>query len=94
VLDKAKMPKSFNRLYSFHHLQHYTNQSLKKLIELNGLTVVLLKNYNPPLQSVDIPETNFFFEKMYRFFVWLIFLLSGILKSGMRQLIVCRKVEI
>ena len=92
LLDEVKKDKPFNRLYSFHHLQHYTNRSLKKLMEINGFSVVLLKNYNPPLKSVDIPESNFFIEKMYRFFVWLIFLLSGIFKSGMRQIIVCRKV--
>jgi SAM-dependent methyltransferase len=92
LLDGMKQHKPFDRLYSFHHLQHYTNQSLKKLMEINGFAVILLKNYNPPLGSVDIPENNFFIEKVYRFFVWFIFLLSRILKCGMRQLVVCQKV--
>lgn len=90
LLDKLKLHKPFDRLYSYHHLNHYTNKSLKKLTKMNGLKVILLKNCNPPLKSIDIPEDKSFLEKMYRFFVWVIFLFSSIFTSGMRQVIVCR----
>ncbi len=91
LLNKVGMHTAHDRLYSFHHLQHYTNQSLKTLMQMNGFDVLLQKNHNYPMKAVDVPESNFLIEKTYKLLVWLIFLLSVPFKWGMLQTIVCRK---
>jgi len=91
LLSKLGMPVAHDRLYSSHHLQHYTKQSLKKLMTMNGFDVLLQKNHNYPLKAVDVPKSNFAVEKMYKFLVRLIFLLSPIFKSEMLQTIICKK---
>jgi 2-polyprenyl-3-methyl-5-hydroxy-6-metoxy-1,4-benzoquinol methylase len=90
-LNMLDMRVAHDRLYSFHHLNHYTNRSLKKLMEINGFEILLHKNHNYCIKSVDIPEANFLVETMYRFSVWLIFFISSFLGSGMLQTIICRK---
>lgn len=91
VLKKAGMRVAYDRLYSLHHLQHFTNQSLKTLLEINGFEVLAHKNHNYPIKAVDVPESNFLIQKMYKFFIWLSFLLSAPLGYGIHQTIVCRK---
>lgn len=91
LLNKVGIHTAFDRLYSFHHLQHYTDQSLRKLMEMNGFDILLKKNHDSPIKAVDVPKSNFLIEKMYRLLVWLIFLLSAAFGVGILQTIVCRK---
>ena len=82
---------AYNRVYSHHHLQHYTNHSLKKLMEMNGFKVLLQKNHNRSMKAVDVLGNNFLIQKIYKSLVWTIFLLSGVFGSGIDQTIVCKK---
>ena len=82
---------AFDRLYSTHHLQHYTNHSLKKLLQQNGFDIILQRNRNYPMKAVDVPESSFLIERLYKGIVLLIFLLSSIFKSGIYQIVICRK---
>jgi len=91
LLNKARIHTAHDRLYSYHHVHHYTNQSLKTLMEMNGFDVLLQKNYNRPMRAVDVPGNNFLIEKIYKFLVWTIFLLSDVFGYGMDQIIVCKK---
>jgi len=91
LLKNVGIYTAFDRVYSHHHLQHFTNQSLKKLMEMNGFDVLLQKNYSRPLRAVDVPESNFLIKKIYKFLVWTIFLLSIVIERGIDQIIVCRK---
>jgi hypothetical protein len=54
------------RLYSSHHLHHFTPKSLRATLEQSGLKVVAVRNHNSPLAAVDIPPTgvlgNLFFK--------------------------------
>ena len=91
VLNEVGIRSAHDTLYSFHHLEHYTNQSLKTLMEMDGFDVLLQKNHNYPVKAVDVPESNFLIEMSYKFSVWLIFLFSAPFGCGMLQTIVCRK---
>jgi SAM-dependent methyltransferase len=91
LLNKAGIHTAYDRLYSLHHIQHYTNKSLKTLMERDGLDVLLQKNHNRPMKAVDVPGNNFLIEKIYKFLVWTIFLLSNLFRCGMDQTIVCKK---
>lgn len=91
LLNKAGIRVAHDRLYSFHHLQHYTNQSLKRLMETNGFSVLLNINHNYPMKAVDVPEGSFLVMKMYKFCVRLIFLLSVPFRCGIYQTMICKK---
>lgn len=90
-LDKIGAHSAYNRLYSYHHLDHYTNRSLKTLMELNGFEVIKQMNHNYPLSTVDIPEGCFIKKRIQLFAVGIIFYLSSLFGNGMRQVVVCRK---
>jgi SAM-dependent methyltransferase len=82
---------AYKRVYSRHHLQHYTKKSLRTLMEDNGFETVLQKSHNGPLKAIDIPKSNFFAEKAYLAALGAIFLASTALGCGMYQTIICRK---
>lgn len=50
-----------------------------------------MKNHNYPMKAVDLPESSFLIEKMYKFFVWVIFLVSSVFGCGMYYTLVCSK---
>jgi len=90
-LNRIGVHTAYDRLYSFHHLQHYTNQSLKKCMEMNGFDILLQKNHNYSLKAVDVPEGNFLIKKMYKLLVWIIFIVSEPFGCGGLQTVLCRK---
>lgn len=46
------------RLYSAHHLQHFTGRSLRMALEKAGLQVIDICHHNAPLASIDVPASN------------------------------------
>lgn len=47
------------RLYSAHHLQHFTHRSLKAALKEVGLEVIVTCHHNAPMAALDIPARNF-----------------------------------
>ena len=90
-LKKIGLPAAYDRIYSSHHVQHFTNKSLGRLLESSGFEVVLAKNHNYPLKAVDTPAAGFITEKLYRLAVLLIFSASALLNNGFLQTYICRK---
>lgn len=90
-LDKIGVHSAYNRLYSYHHLDHYTNRSLRILMELNGFEVIKQRNHNYPLSAVDVPEGCFIKKRIHLFAVGVIFYMSSLFGNGMLQTVVCRK---
>ncbi|MFC1621194.1 class I SAM-dependent methyltransferase [Candidatus Omnitrophota bacterium] len=91
LLNKIGVTTPYNRFYSPHHTQHYTNTSLRALMELNDFTVILQRNHNYHLKGVDFPKGNFLKRCIYALGIWIFFSFSTIFKDGMLQTIVCRK---
>ena len=81
----------FDRLYSDHHLQHFTNRSLRLDLEKNGFEILELKNHNYPLKAVDTPAAPFLVKQLYLVAVYLIFRLSELCGNAFLQTYVCRK---
>ena len=52
---RVGVPVAFNRLYSAHHLHHFTTKSLAQLLEENGLRVRETLHHNVPLKALDLP---------------------------------------
>jgi 2-polyprenyl-3-methyl-5-hydroxy-6-metoxy-1,4-benzoquinol methylase len=48
-------PIAFNRLYSAHHVHHFTRRSLEKLLRSHDLTIERSWTHNMPLAAIDIP---------------------------------------
>ena len=57
-LKMAGFPIAFDRLYSAHHINHFTVKSLRRLVEQTGLAVERSCTHNAPIASIDIPLTN------------------------------------
>lgn len=45
----------FNRLYSAHHLNHFSVKSLKCLLNHAGMSVEKIHHHNSPLAAIDMP---------------------------------------
>ncbi|HLP63323.1 class I SAM-dependent methyltransferase [Flavobacterium sp.] len=80
-----------DRLFDHHHLQHYTNKSLVKLLEMEGLDIVKVENHNYPLKAVDTPASSPFMKAMYKFMLAGMFMVSKPLNFGMNQTLFCVK---
>lgn len=87
VLKKFGFRTAFDRLYSPHHVNHFNNKSLKKLLQDNDFKVVKHLTTNYPMKSVDVPNNSF----VYKIAVFFIFKLSDINQSGIMQTIICEK---
>ena len=90
-MKKMGLRVAYDRVYSHHHLQHFTNTSLRKILEQNGFEILLHRNHNYPLKSVDTPPASWIVRKVYLTVVALIFGLSSLLGNGFLQTYVCRK---
>lgn len=91
LVDKLGIHVAFRQLYSGHHLQHFTKDSLRKLVENNGFQVTYQKNHNFPLKSVDVPKGNSFTQNFYLLVVAVIFFSSSLISRGMLQTLICKK---
>jgi 2-polyprenyl-3-methyl-5-hydroxy-6-metoxy-1,4-benzoquinol methylase len=52
---RPAMPITFNRLYSAHHVHHFTRQSLESLLRSYGAEIECSWTHNMPLAAIDIP---------------------------------------
>jgi 2-polyprenyl-3-methyl-5-hydroxy-6-metoxy-1,4-benzoquinol methylase len=55
---RLRVPVAFNRLYSAHHLHHFTARSLAHLLEKKGLRVRRTLHHNVPLRALDMPPVS------------------------------------
>lgn len=58
VARRLGMPMAFNRLYSAHHLHHFTTSSLADLFVRSGFHVVNRLRHSVPVQAIDVPVKN------------------------------------
>lgn len=82
---------AFDRLYSKHHVHHFSQTSLAALCRRAGLEIVESRTHNPPLAAVDVPSHGPVMVIMYRIAVAMIFATSRVLKGGFLQTVVCRR---
>lgn len=59
------MPIAFNRLYSAHHLHHFTKNSLTHLFARSGLHVRKTLRHSMPVQAIDVPVKNPFLRPFF-----------------------------
>lgn len=91
ILKKIGIRGPFERLYDHHHLQHYTNGSLRMLMERNGFTVLSRKNHNFPVSAIDVPDNFFLLKMIYRLGIVTLFVISKLFGGEINQTIICKK---
>ena len=88
LMNNLAFRTAFNRLYSTHHLHHFTERSLRSLLESAGISVREVHRTNAPLRAVDVPTS----DKLVRQLMWagvaVIFLLGSITRSAYLQTMV------
>ena len=90
TLKKFGLVSPFQRLYSHHHLQHYSKKSIREVLVRSGFEIVEHQCHNYPVQAVDVPRSNKLVESLFRGFAGLIFLVSDPIGLGVEHTVVCR----
>lgn len=91
VLRRLGWRGPYDRLYHHHHLQHFNNASLRRLMEENGFMVLKQYSHNFPLSAIDVPPVSLPLALMYRWATAVLFAVSDIFGNGVNQTIICKK---
>jgi 2-polyprenyl-3-methyl-5-hydroxy-6-metoxy-1,4-benzoquinol methylase len=83
------VPLAFNRLYSKHHLHHFTPRSLRKALETCGLTVQQFMMHNAPVKAMDMPVSNPAADALLRAGVWAVFAAGSATSKTYMQTVAC-----
>ncbi len=84
------LPFAFDRLYSRHHLHHFTPGSLAALLEGAGLHVEETLFHNAPLRSIDVPADSKVVAAGMRLAVAALFALGRMTGRTYLQTVICR----
>jgi 2-polyprenyl-3-methyl-5-hydroxy-6-metoxy-1,4-benzoquinol methylase len=90
ALNKVGLSTAYKRLYSHHHLQHYSKRSIRNILVRSGFDIVEHHCHNYPLRAVDVPKAGKMLEAAYRAFVGLVFLVSDPMGLGIEHTVFCR----
>jgi 2-polyprenyl-3-methyl-5-hydroxy-6-metoxy-1,4-benzoquinol methylase len=78
----------FHRLYSAHHLQHFTAASLRTCLRAAGLEVIDTHRHNVQMCAVDIPEGDPVVRAIQWLGVWALFALGRLTGLSYLQTVV------
>ncbi len=93
VLRKFGFHQVFVRLYDAHHLNHFSKESLERLLTKDGLFRVLkVVDHNAPLAAIDVPANNFILRFAMKIGVVAVFFAGKITKKAYLQTFVISKV--
>jgi SAM-dependent methyltransferase len=84
---RTGIPLAFNRLYSSHHLQHFTCHSLRTLLQRHSFRVVEEVTHNAPLAAIDIPVSNRAADAVLRAGMWMVCRLGEVANRSYLQTI-------
>ncbi len=80
---------AFDRLYSRHHVHHFTRKSLTRLLESCGLKVSQRLLHNAPLQAVDLPVRGRMADALFRMALGVVFGAGWVLSKAYLQTVIC-----
>lgn len=93
VLRQVGATLTFNRLYSSHHVHHFTRRSLSRLLEQNGFSIKTVILHNAPLAAIDIPVSSRTIAGLLRMAVAAVFVAGTLLRRTYQQTVVCRRTD-
>jgi 2-polyprenyl-3-methyl-5-hydroxy-6-metoxy-1,4-benzoquinol methylase len=80
---------AFDRLYSKHHVHHFTPDSLRAVFEANGLRVKRQFSHSAPIEAMDIPVKSGLSDFVLRTGLRAVWACGDVLGRGYLQTIVC-----
>jgi 2-polyprenyl-3-methyl-5-hydroxy-6-metoxy-1,4-benzoquinol methylase len=83
------VPLAFNRLYSVHHLHHFTRASLSNLLRENGCIVREHWDHNAPVEAMDLPVKNAQLDSILRIGLHILWIAGKATHRSYLQTIVC-----
>jgi 2-polyprenyl-3-methyl-5-hydroxy-6-metoxy-1,4-benzoquinol methylase len=81
---------AFDRLYSRHHLHHFTRNSLRALMQEYGFEIEFDVTHNAPLAAIDIPMTNRMVNTILRSGMWVLCHVGNATGRAYLQTVSCR----
>jgi SAM-dependent methyltransferase len=84
-----RVPLAFNRLYSRHHIHHFTRLSLRRLLEPCGLKVSQHIMHNAPMKAMDMPVRHPAADAVLRAGVWAVFAAGFVTSKTYLQTVIC-----
>ena len=91
IVKSLGFSQAFNRLYSKHHINHFTPKSLAKLLVLQGFEKYRYLWHNVPLKSLDIPAKSKSSRFILKLFVYFLFLIGSFTKRTYCQTIIAKR---
>lgn len=91
ALHRAGYSVPLKRLYSKHHLNHFTHRSLKRLLEGQDLRTIQVLRHNTPIAAVDTPKTSRLSKMILKAGVWATFQIGSLTRRTMLQTIISEK---
>lgn len=84
-LKRLRCRVAYDRLYSAHHVHHFTRKSLKQLLEYAGLEVTAVHFHNAPLSAIDVPAKSGWVRYLQLVGVFFIFFFGKIIRRTYLQ---------
>jgi 2-polyprenyl-3-methyl-5-hydroxy-6-metoxy-1,4-benzoquinol methylase len=83
------IPLAYNRLYSAHHLQHFTRSSLAGLLRDGGCQLTSHLDHNAPIEAMDLPVTNRALDAILRVGLRVLWLAGRATTRSYAQTVIC-----
>jgi SAM-dependent methyltransferase len=89
-LIKSIWSVPYERLHRPYHLNYFTEQSFRNLLNLSGFKTMKTKRYSAPLISIDTPHKSFVIRKIYKILAMLLFFISRLLRQEYYLMFICK----
>jgi hypothetical protein len=90
LLRRSGIRVAFDRLYSRHHIHHFSRASLRSLLESEGLKPEATILHNAPLAAIDIPASGYVTAVLLRVGLALMNAIASISGQSYLQTVICR----
>lgn len=90
IMNKMALTYPFERLYDRHHLNHFTDKSLAKLLEKNELHVIKTIKHGVPWKSVDFENKTLISYVLFKVGLCACFIISSLTGKYHLQTIICQ----
>jgi len=85
------VPLAFNRLYSKHHLHHFTPRSLRTLFREQGFSVRTQFSHDAPIEAMDIPVESEAAGAVLRLGLRIVWTAGRTTDRGYLQTVICER---
>ena len=83
------VPLAFDRLYSKHHLHHFTRRSLRTVFLREGFAILADFDHDAPIQAMDLPVRSHTADAVLRAGLRAVWKAAKVIRRGYLQTIVC-----